>query len=64
MSLYELLGDLYALRTRPQAYERKYGVTSQDFYELYRQGLPIEIACLVQQCNRFQPETASKPAGG
>jgi len=39
MTLYELIEDLHALRTRTQAYERKYGVTSQDFYGLYQQGL-------------------------
>ena len=39
MTLYELIEDLHALRARTQAYERKYGVTSRDFYELYQQGL-------------------------
>jgi hypothetical protein len=39
MTLYELIDDLQALRVRTQAYERKYGVTSQDFYALYQQGL-------------------------
>ena len=39
MTLYELIEDLQALRIRTQAYERKYGVTSQDFYSLYQQGL-------------------------
>jgi hypothetical protein len=39
MTLYELIEDLHALRVRTQAYERKYGVTSQDFYSLYQQGL-------------------------
>ncbi len=39
MTLYELIEDLHALRARTQAFERKYGVTSQDFYELYQQGL-------------------------
>jgi hypothetical protein len=39
MSLYELIEDLQALRARTYAYERKYGVTSQDFYDLYQQGL-------------------------
>jgi hypothetical protein len=38
MKIYELIEDLHALQFRTQAYERKYGVTSQDFYELYRQG--------------------------
>lgn len=39
MTPYELIEDWQALRARTQAYERKYGVTSRDFYELYRQGL-------------------------
>ncbi len=39
MTLYELIEDLHALRARTQAYERKYGVTSRDFFELYQQGL-------------------------
>jgi len=38
MTLYELIEDLQALRVRTQAYERKYGVTSHDFYSLYKQG--------------------------
>ena len=38
MTIYKLIEDLHALQVRTQAYERKYGVTSQDFYELYRQG--------------------------
>jgi len=39
MTLYDLIEDLHALRARTQAFERKYGVTSRDFYELYQQGL-------------------------
>ena len=31
--------DLHALEARLRAYERKYGVTSADFYELYQEGL-------------------------
>ena len=39
MTLHDLIEDLQALRSRTLAYERKYGVTSQDFYDLYQQGL-------------------------
>ena len=39
MTLYELIEDLQALRVRTQAYERKYGMTSPDFFSLYQQGL-------------------------
>ena len=39
MTLSELMEDLQVLQVRTQAYERKYGVTSQDFYTLYQQGL-------------------------
>lgn len=39
MMLYELIDDLQALRVRTQAYKRRYGVTSRDFYSLYQQGL-------------------------
>jgi hypothetical protein len=39
MSLEEIIQDLRALEARIRAYERKYGVTSQDFYALYQEGL-------------------------
>lgn len=39
MTLPELIQDLHALETRLRAYERKYGITSADFYQLYEQGL-------------------------
>ena len=39
LTLHEVIEDLHALQARTQAYERKYGVTSQDFLALYRQGL-------------------------
>jgi len=39
MTLTEIIQDLHALETRIRAYERKYGVTSADFYHLYEQGL-------------------------
>lgn len=39
MTLPEIIQDLHALETRIRAYERKYGITSVDFYTLYQQGL-------------------------
>ena len=39
MTLSEIIQDLHALETRIRAYERKYGITSADFYALYQQGL-------------------------
>jgi hypothetical protein len=39
LSLEEIIQDLRALETRIRAYERKYGLTSQDFYALYQEGL-------------------------
>ncbi|MBC8447547.1 MAG: hypothetical protein H8D78_07340 [Chloroflexi bacterium] len=39
MTLEEIIQDLHALEERIRANERKYGITSKDFYELYRQGL-------------------------
>lgn len=38
MTLTEIIQDLHALETRLRAYERKYGITSADFYALYEQG--------------------------
>nr|HDM59812.1 hypothetical protein [Bacillota bacterium] len=38
-TLEEIIQDLHALEARIRAYERKYGITSQDFYDLYQQGL-------------------------
>jgi len=43
MTLYELIEDLHALRVRTYAYERRYGVTSQDFFSLYQQGLLDDV---------------------
>lgn len=37
--LTDIIQDLHALETRLRAYERKYGITSADFYDLYQQGL-------------------------
>ena len=39
LTLEEIIQDLRALEARIRAYERKYGVTSQDFYALYQDGL-------------------------
>jgi hypothetical protein len=39
MTLEEIIQDLDALEVRIRAYERKYGITSADFYILYEQGL-------------------------
>ena len=39
MTLEDIIQDLHALETRIRAYERKYGVTSQDFFSLYQQGI-------------------------
>jgi hypothetical protein len=47
MTLREVIEDLHALRARTQAYEKKYGVTSHDFYTLYQQG-PLDDEGLEQ----------------
>ncbi len=39
MTLSEILQDLHALETRLREYEAQYGIASEDFHELYRQGL-------------------------
>jgi hypothetical protein len=39
MELENIIQDLHALEERVRAYERKYGITSADFYELYQGGL-------------------------
>lgn len=39
MELQDIVQDLHALEERVRAYERKYGITSSDFYELYQAGL-------------------------
>ncbi len=39
MELQDIIQDLHALEERIRAYERKYGITSCDFYELYQAGL-------------------------
>ena len=38
-TLNEIIQDLHAVESRIRAYERKYGITSDDFYSLYAQGL-------------------------
>lgn len=39
ITLEEIIQDVRALEARIRAYERKYGITSQDFYALYQEGL-------------------------
>ncbi len=39
MTLNEILQDLHALEIRLREYEARYGVASEDFYELYKLGL-------------------------
>lgn len=39
MTINEILLDLHALETRLRDYEARYGVASEDFYDLYKQGL-------------------------
>ena len=36
MELENIVQDFHALEERVRAYERKYGITSADFYELYQ----------------------------
>ena len=38
MTLNEILQHLHALETRLRQYEAQYGVASDDFYDLYKQG--------------------------
>src|SRR6266480_5746910 len=38
MTLDDVLQDIYALQDEMRAYERKYGVLSETFYESYRAG--------------------------
>ena len=38
MTLDDILQDIYALENEMRAYERKYGVLSETFYEAYRAG--------------------------
>jgi hypothetical protein len=38
MTLDDILQDIYALEDEMRAYERKYGVLSETFYESYMQG--------------------------
>lgn len=45
MTLDDILQDIYALEDEMRAYERKYGVLSDTFYEAYSQGEePLEAA--------------------
>ncbi len=38
LSLQEIIADIHALDERLREYERKYGMLSEDFYELYVKG--------------------------
>ena len=38
MTLQEIMADIHALNEDLEAYERKYGVLSETFYELYASG--------------------------
>ncbi len=38
MTLEDILHDIYALEDEMRAYERKYGVLSETFYQAYSQG--------------------------
>lgn len=38
MTLEEILNDMYALEDEMRAYERKYGVLSETFYQAYSRG--------------------------
>ena len=38
-TLSDVIQDLHAVESRIRAYERKYGITSEDFYALYQQGI-------------------------
>ena len=38
MILKELLDDIHSLNRELEKYERKFGITSEDFYQLYQQG--------------------------
>jgi hypothetical protein len=39
LTLEDIIQDLHALEARIRAYERKYGIVSRHFYNLYQQGL-------------------------
>lgn len=39
MEVQDIIQDLHALEERVRAFERKYGITSRDFYEMYEAGL-------------------------
>lgn len=38
MSMQQIVDDIYALNRHLQSFEKKYGLTSSDFYELYSNG--------------------------
>ena len=38
MKIQQIIDDIYSLNAHLQTFEKKYGLTSQDFYNLYSQG--------------------------
>jgi len=38
MSMQQIVDDMYALNRHLQSFEKRYGLTSSDFYELYSNG--------------------------
>jgi hypothetical protein len=47
MTLQEIISDIHALNEDIEAYERKYGVLSETFYESYTSGEEPEDECWV-----------------
>lgn len=54
MTLEELIQDIHALNRELESYESKYGLLSQDFYELYTNGeLPDEEVEQIDEYGRW-----------